>query len=367
MEEKKKGEAKEDSAAKEPLAARRSRRLNPSLREEANTTEDNNININTPAGDEEEVNNNNNNAPQRRSKYHVLIDDTIMQVGYVQYSNLSSKERALRELKVAKLILGICSNRKQLKEERMEYVRKNNELAGDALLLLDTVRARLQSIFCLNLDTEVRAEDALHNIMNNTTANRNEEKHYIAATSLLGESTKKGYNCMRNSIMTDFKIEAKDFPSYYHMTKFRPNFISFDVNPLESLIKFEHEDINATEVMDDGNDDYIPMNVSSATDFVGVGSVSIKMEDAMEKLTTARNKTIKACRIDGHYDEYIQIMAEKLEKPRGNNDSSNNSSITSNLIGKNSDIIVIDSYDGAEHQQTEKKEELVSLVFLCSC
>ena len=91
--------------------------------------------------------------------------------------------------------------------------------------------------------------------MNNDTTNRNEEKKFIAATSLLGESTQKGYNRMRKDIMIDFNIEAKDFPSYYHMTKFRPNFISFDVNPLESLIEFEYEDINATEVMDNGNDD----------------------------------------------------------------------------------------------------------------
>ena len=74
---------------------------------------------------------------------------------------------------------------------------------------------------------------------------------------------------------------------------------------------------------------------------------------------------MKACCIDGIYDDYIQIMAEKLKKPRGSSNSNNISE--TNLIDRNSDVIIIDSYDGAEHQRTEKKEELVSLVFLLSC
>ena len=73
---------------------------------------------------------------------------------------------------------------------------------------------------------------------NNNTENK-EEKKFLAAISLLGESTKKGYDRVQKDIMTDFGISPKDMPSYHMMTKFHPNFTSFDVSPLESLLKFE--------------------------------------------------------------------------------------------------------------------------------
>ena len=238
----------------------------------------------------------------------------------------------------------------------MENTRKNIELAGDALLLLDTVRARPQSIFCLNSDAKVQAEDALQSIIRNDNgAEKKRRRDSLQQHHYLVSPLKKdACNHVRKDVMTDFGVTSKDLPSYHLMTKFHLNFTLFDVFPLESLVKVEYNDVNTTEVV--GNTNEIPMNVSSATDIVGVGSASIKIEDAMEQLTRAQTDTMKACRIDGSH---------KLEKPRGTSNSNDDSK--SDSTERNSDIVIVDSHDGAEHRRTEKKEKLVSLVFLLSC
>ena len=64
------------------------------------------------------------------------------------------------------------------------------------------------------------------------------------------------------------------------------------------------------------------------------------------------SKTVKACKIAGNYDDYIMMMAKKLDNK--NKIVTNNATTTNKLIETNSDIIVIDSFDGAQHQRTSK-------------
>ena len=79
---------------------------------------------------------------------------------------------------------------------------------------------------------------------NDCDAEKKEEKRFLAATSSLGESTKKGHNCVRKDTMTDFGIASKDLPSCHLMTKFCPNFTLFNVSPSESFVKVECNDQN---------------------------------------------------------------------------------------------------------------------------
>ena len=74
----------------------------------------------------------------------MLVDDVLKEVAYTPYSKLSIRERSIQELQITKSVIAICGIRKKLKDNRMDYIRNNNELAEDALVLLDAVKAQLQ-------------------------------------------------------------------------------------------------------------------------------------------------------------------------------------------------------------------------------
>ena len=64
------------------------------------------------------------------------------------------------------------------------------------------------------------------------------------------------------------------------------------------------------------------------------------------------NENIKACKIAGSYDDYVVMMGKKLaSKTKLDRTTANTSN---KLIDSNSDIIVIDSFDGAQYWRTSK-------------
>ena len=86
-------------------------------------------------------------------------------------------------------------------------------------------------------------------------------------------------------------------------------------------------------------------NVKSASDFVG--NTTVKMEDALKEL--AGKKVVKASKIAGDYKTYIEILLQKILKIHNKE-----------LSG---DIIILDSYDRAEHRKTQKQKS--SIIYSC--
>ena len=84
-------------------------------------------------------------------------------------------------------------------------------------------------------------------------------------------------------------------------------------------------------------------NVKSASDFVG--NTTVKMEDALKEL--AEKKVVKASKIAGDYKTYIEILLQKILKIHNKE-----------LSG---DIIILDSYDGAEHRKAQKQKSIIIL------
>ena len=61
---------------------------------------------------------------------------------------------------------------------------------------------------------------------------------------------------------------------------------------------------------------------------------------------------MKAFKIASIYDDYVVIMGKKLDSKTKLDKTIANTS--NKLIDRNSDILVIDSFDGAQHRRTSK-------------
>ena len=144
------------------------------------------------------------------------------------YSKLMERQKTICIAKMANKLLSACINRKRLKEDGIEYLRKNQQLAGDIIMMMDAVRDKLQSILVLNFDSEVNI-DVGNNMMEEE---RNDAAQFSTAISFLSNTTQTSYNIVRRNIMKEFKIQKKDLPSYHLMTINRPKMIAFDVVPL---------------------------------------------------------------------------------------------------------------------------------------
>ena len=162
--------------------------------------------------------------------------------------------------------------------------------------------------------------------------------------------------------MREFDLKKEDIPSYYKMTINRPKMVAFDVDPVANLpmdFLTTTVDVNATEetVPDDT---IVPVPALSATSFIADIEKGKAMEfsEAFDMLAESNNnKNLKASKIDGCYDDYIFLMAQKLDKKNNLVASINlqtNLENSSTLIDEKSDIIIIDSYDGVQHRLTQK-------------
>ena len=74
------------------------------------------------------------------------------------------------------------------------------------------------------------------------------------------------------------------------------------------------------------------------------------------------SENVKACKIAGNYDDYIIMMGSKLD--RKTKLDTTIATTSTKLIDSNSDIIVIDSFDGAQHTGGLQKIELILFLSL---
>ena len=192
---------------------------------------------------------------------------------------------------------------------------------------------------------------------------------YNAAVAMLGEMTLNGYKRVTDAIKNQFGIPAAWLPSYYNLTKDRPVMEPVTIKPSLNTASNhaspkEHQDVS--ELVEDLGDVgldvpeahidinntintptqqalFVPNSTMGVSSFIGQ---DISMTDCLDQLKLARSKDeVQGARIKGNFEDYTKLMIADHEK-KGRN------------IG-NGKIIVVDSYDGAEHLKTDKKKTSV--------
>ena len=114
----------------------------------------------------------NDNADDDTLEVHTIFDDDVEEereiksrVGYgtnfllqslnkrytKSFNELSWKQKQNRTNNITKELIASCCNRKELKEDRMEYLEGNTALAMDVLTLIDLVKLKLESILKVDI------------------------------------------------------------------------------------------------------------------------------------------------------------------------------------------------------------------------
>ena len=181
---------------------------------------------------------------------------------------------------------------------------------------------------------------------------------------MLGELTLNGYKRVSDQIRRQFKIPNEWMPSFYKLTKNRPVIDKLTVLPTETVlinsepaplnasgaelvnqladvglfVEDSDLDINATEVAHEAPTSHDSSSNIDVNSFIGK---NLSIEDCLTKLKVSRSTdSFEGVKIAGMYHDYMKLMV-KTHKEKGRTLDR----------GK---IMVLDSYDGAEHSRTEK-------------
>jgi hypothetical protein len=247
------------------------------------------------------------------------------------YRNLSPNERRRRINTLSKEILAACVHGATLAQDGDTYLDKNKDLAVDVVNILDSIRFRVQKEIKLNLNhikfgsvltppdlvDEESVEESVGGLDFECVT---KASMYQSAVSMLSNSTKTGYADMRANFLKEGNMDEDDLPSYYLLTKNRPNVTPFGLTPSNTYC----------------ND--LPVD-----EFESVLELEAEMQrQQLEEVNNIEGAVdvLPAAKIDGTYSDYFDHMSKKFER-KGHAMSGN--------------IIVLDSYDGAEHSTTPGK------------
>ena len=258
--------------------------------------------------------------------------------------NLTAREQTRRIHNLSYELVGSCVDRNLLKEGPIpNRIFHNKELAIEVITIIDRIKHKIQDMFCINLLS-------LGNEMTAVEESEAEKELDVevaslsSAYSLLGNTTRSGYNKIMKELLTEFKLCPKKLPSYHLLTsRNRPKIVPFilpNSNELHNNLHEITENINIedTSVPDD-EPGLQPKEVLSASSFVC--NISENLSEAVQAIWKSKrveNQVIGA-RIAGGFKEHGARMANKdIRKGR-------------TMSG---DVLVINSYDGAEHTNTKK-------------
>ena len=212
----------------------------------------------------------------------------------------------------------------------MAYLDGNKQLAIDCSNLIDMLKQIVQEELSINFAT-------IGNIPIPAPNDGNEDEDVSAWSSsvaMLNEMSQRGYECLRRKLMKDFKLTKKDIPSFYHMTKNSPGFepVSLTLAKLPDFMYFEEDLENSS-----------PIDEMQQKDEIVISRRLAECKDANEYDVDAilglGEDTIEGAKIAGTYTDYLNLM---LRKHQSQNKA---------LEGK---VLVVDSYDGAEHSKNEE-------------
>ena len=194
---------------------------------------------------------------------------------------------------------------------------------------------------------------------------KGDEERYKVAVKMLGTMTMQGFTDLRKEILENFDIPKKWLPSFAKLTKNRPKIIGFECEPnlltrincapvqepstqptdiliqdLEDVgLDVDFEDINATTMT---SAPLVPkQNNVSITSFIGT---DMSLKECHDELKAANlQEKFMLGKIEGEYKDYVKLLKERHLKK-------------SLDPFCNKRAVIIDSYDGAQHEKTAKNE-----------
>ena len=161
-----------------------------------------------------------------------------------------------------------------------------------------------------------------------STSNNNNCTKYPLAVALLGSTTKNKYNQLRDLICTTVGISKKDMPSYHTLTKNRPPIIGEILTPSKDLFS---EPLPVLERPAGKIQEMFEEQLQLLEEKYGT--------DGAEEEIELEEHEIVSGKIKGSYRKYIDLIIKKYEDH--------------NIPLKES-LISIDSYDGAQHANSNK-------------
>ena len=274
------------------------------------------------------------------------------------FHKLNFRNRLQRIDMIASLIIGSCIDRNKQTNFGPGYMKNNKEMANEITNVLNLIKDRIENKMSVDFNlmqypepiqlveddvqiSETKTSELLKS-EKNTIWDLLEDPTIKLAYGIIGESTGRGFERIREKYN---KLQPENpLPSTYHLNKKLP----------VQIVPFEHELITkskssniSTHVKEQillgvlpNSDKIIKCEEDAIQMFCNVGSTDCTGETITDRSDNECTKIIGA-KIDTSYIDTINLMARKhLSKGL-------------NIIDKIDDIIVINSFDGAEAFRTK--------------
>ena len=250
------------------------------------------------------------------------------------YKDLRWKQRKERLDDAVSFIIACCLERKKMGKngKDISYIFKNESFLHDCLNIINGLRERL----CKKLDVDIPDNDIdvepVHLVEDDSE--KQSKIGIDTAMAILGECSGRGYERIRKEMMSS--IPDLEIPSEYKVKKALP-------------LKVEKVDFNEGG-LDDNDDGYLDMMEMMTTvkeeHMYGTSQNRFEDTDAALQLFSHRDDLrIIGSKLSGGMQQWIDVMVQKY---------------IDNGIMKvgdevNEDLILINSFDGAESIRTEKE------------
>ena len=221
--------------------------------------------------------------------------------------DFSDRRRRDRIKLGSRVILKLCSAIDDAKD-----IKEKKDVANDVVIFIDAIKEYLVQTV-LKQDLNDLTECIYHRPPD-------DEEDRQAAIALLSTCSRSDYTTIADSIMKQSKLPQDTMPSYYKMTKHRPNFFEYllHFDEMEDEPESEEEAENNQPILEEAESDH-PIFV---------------------------NQPVLVGKLEGGYEAGLKIMLEKTSKKRKFDE----------VIEGNEELIVINSYDGAEHSKNHKSQ-----------
>ena len=253
---------------------------------------------------------------------------------------MKHRQKRMREL--AAKIISACMLRTKFRSHKDKYLVNNEALVIDILNLIDGIKKTIEAKIKIKFkDIEDVAMDPLEDDNDGQIHNLDSSKEdHRLAIALLGTASKNKYNKIAKSIKDYHPI-----PSFYIITK--------DKRPQMSEVQFN---LSGTATNDFNNNlesiQETDLDTTVTTNnYIRSSATSEEEEETRIILNSSRSDIVKGCKIDGGYSTTINALQDK-HKLKGRN------------IHSSDNIIVLDSFDGAEHLKS--KQNITSVISFSS-
>ena len=280
----------------------------------------------------------------------------------IPFRKMSQRRSKSRSNDAACLIIASClENVDALKKEGISHLRNNKVLMQHCIDFIESLKFQLQSIMGVSFASMMDTSDHDEEISNNNEIDEIENKPETTTSTvinMLTDLSRSAYERQRKSILTDFpQIEGKYIPTHYQMCKDLPRFeevVYYPDVPLQDDVDTPTQlgncrDICNTTIDDTSLDPFfnappVPIDDSgdvTVSSFIGQEK-DLDFKEAIELLRKKQSESgeIRFTRLVGGMNAYVKMLVDKYKR---------------HSIPMNESILVIDSYDGAEHRKIRGK------------